>query len=220
MTADEWNECRRSDFMFLPLHKWLNANPGAARRYDRKFLLYAVACCRQRWELFSSAVFRRAVDAAERYADGGANRDEMQALYTELMNRPTPDAPSHALEEMTIWMVSPGSGIQLLVASAMQLGTATGWDDFEMVTTAQAPLLRCIVGNPFRPVACEPSWRTSTAVGLAEGIYADHAFDRLPILADALEEAGCDDADVLGHCRGDGPHARGCWVVDLVLGKP
>ncbi|HVK19346.1 MAG TPA: hypothetical protein VM533_20600 [Fimbriiglobus sp.] len=81
------------------------------------------------------------------------------------------------------------------------------------------PLLRCIVGNPFRPVACDPSWRTSTAVGLADAIYSERSFDRLPILADALEEAGCTHPDVLAHCRGDGPHARGCWVVDLILGK-
>jgi hypothetical protein len=85
--------------------------------------------------------------------------------------------------------------------------------------TALSNLLRCIAGNPFRPVVCEPPWRTSAVVGLAEGIYADRAFDRLPILADALEEAGCDSADILAHCRGGGPHARGCWVVDLVLGK-
>lgn len=78
---------------------------------------------------------------------------------------------------------------------------------------------RCVVGNPFRPVAFAPSWRTETAVVLASGIYAERAFDRLPILADALEEAGCDHPDVLSHCRGPGPHVRGCWVVDGVLGK-
>jgi hypothetical protein len=82
------------------------------------------------------------------------------------------------------------------------------------------PLLRCIVGNPFRPVAFDPRWRSETAVALATGIYAERAFDRLPILADALEEAGCDHPDVLAHCRDPHqPHARGCWVVDLVLGK-
>jgi hypothetical protein len=94
-------------------------------------------------------------------------------------------------------------------ADAIQLGTYRD----------HLPLLRCIVGNPFRPVTCNPSWRTSTAVSLAEAIYAERAFDRLPILADALEEAGCTQPDVLTHCRGDGPHARGCWVVDLILGK-
>jgi hypothetical protein len=84
---------------------------------------------------------------------------------------------------------------------------------------AQADLIRDVFGNPFRPVHADPRWLTSTAVGLAQTIYADRAFDRLPILADALEEAGCDDADVLSHLRGDGPHVRGCWVVDLILGQ-
>ena len=79
--------------------------------------------------------------------------------------------------------------------------------------------LRDIFGNPFRPVAFADSWRSETAVALASGVYAERAFDRMPILADALEEAGCDHADVLSHCRGPGPHVRGCWVVDGVLGK-
>jgi len=80
-------------------------------------------------------------------------------------------------------------------------------------------LLRCMFGNPFRPVAFDPSWRTSTVVALAGGVYADRAFDRLPILADALQDAGCENEDILAHCRGSGPHARGCWVVDMLLGK-
>ncbi|MCE9566168.1 MAG: DUF6331 family protein [Planctomycetes bacterium] len=65
----------------------------------------------------------------------------------------------------------------------------------------------------------EPQWLTSTVTQLTQGIYDDRAFDRLPILADALQDAGCDNADVLNHCRENGPHARGCWVVDMVLGK-
>ncbi|MBP3959963.1 hypothetical protein J8F10_32375 [Gemmata sp. G18] len=73
--------------------------------------------------------------------------------------------------------------------------------------------------TPFRPVALDPAWLTSTVVALAQGIYDGGAFDRLPILADALQDAGCDSKDVLGHCRGPGPHARGCWVVDLLLNK-
>ncbi len=80
-------------------------------------------------------------------------------------------------------------------------------------------ILACIFGNPFRPVTVDPCWLTSTAVALARIIYADRAFDRLPILADALEDAGCDNADLLAHCRGDGLHVRGWWVVDLILGK-
>jgi hypothetical protein len=80
-----------------------------------------------------------------------------------------------------------------------------------------ADLLRCLAGNLFSLVPCDPAWRTSVVVGMADGIRADRAFDRLPILADALEEAGCDDARVLAHCRDDAHHARGCWVVDLIL---
>ncbi|MCE9565688.1 MAG: hypothetical protein K8U57_27000 [Planctomycetes bacterium] len=81
-------------------------------------------------------------------------------------------------------------------------------------------LLRDIYGNPFHPVVIEPSWLTSTVIVLAEGIYADRAFDRMPILADALQDAGCNSNDILAHCREpNGVHVRGCWVVDLVLGK-
>jgi len=83
----------------------------------------------------------------------------------------------------------------------------------------QSLLLRDIFGNPFRPVSVDLSWLTSTVLQLASGIYADRAFDRMPILADALQDAGCDSAEVLEHCRGPGPHVRGCFVVDLLLGK-
>jgi hypothetical protein len=80
-------------------------------------------------------------------------------------------------------------------------------------------LFQDIAGSPFRRVELAPGWRTEASVGLARGICADLVFDLLPVLADALEDAGCADSDILAHCRGDGPHVRGCWVVDLVLGK-
>jgi hypothetical protein len=85
--------------------------------------------------------------------------------------------------------------------------------------SAQCDILRDIFGNPFRPVAFDPAWRTSTVVALAQQMYDSRDFGLMPILGDALEDAGCDSADILDHCRGDGPHVRGCWVVDLVLGK-
>jgi hypothetical protein len=85
---------------------------------------------------------------------------------------------------------------------------------------AQAALLRCIFGNPFRPAApIDASWRTPEVTALATAIYDKQSFDRLPELAAHLEAAGYTDPDILGHCRGPGPHARACWVVDLVLGK-
>jgi hypothetical protein len=98
---------------------------------------------------------------------------------------------------------------------------ATGFfnRDAQMVAWPGGPLIRDIFANPFLPVTFDPRWRTSDAVGLARAIYDERAFDRLPILADALMDAGCDDEQVLAHCRSAGPHVRGCWVVDLVLGK-
>jgi hypothetical protein len=80
-------------------------------------------------------------------------------------------------------------------------------------------LLRCVFHNPYYSTKFDPEWLTPTVRSLADGIDADYAFDRMPMLADALEEAGCEDAGVLLHCRGDVPHARGCWVVDAILGK-
>jgi hypothetical protein len=86
--------------------------------------------------------------------------------------------------------------------------------------------VRDIFGNPFRPAAINPAWLTPTVLAQAQAIYDDRILPagtldntRLGILGDALEEAGCTDADILAHCRQAGEHVRGCWVVDLVLGK-
>jgi hypothetical protein len=87
---------------------------------------------------------------------------------------------------------------------------------------AQVPLVRDVLGNPFRPVSVNPAWLSwdgGLVARLARAIYEERAFERLPILADALEEAGCDNPEVLSHCREGGVHVRGCWVVDLCLGK-
>lgn len=84
----------------------------------------------------------------------------------------------------------------------------------------QADTLRDIFGNPFRPVTFSPEWRTITAVALANLMYQDRDFGAMPILADALQDAGCEVEEILNHCRDEKlPHVRGCWVVDLVLGK-
>ncbi|MBP3954611.1 hypothetical protein J8F10_04845 [Gemmata sp. G18] len=80
--------------------------------------------------------------------------------------------------------------------------------------------MRDIFGNPFRrTINFKDTWRTNTVIALARQMYENRDFSPMPILADALQDAGCDDEDVLSHCRGDGPHVRGCWVVDLLLGK-
>jgi hypothetical protein len=83
-----------------------------------------------------------------------------------------------------------------------------------------ASIVREVFGNPFRPVAPEPAWRTSTVVALANQMYESRDFSPMPILADSLQDAGCDNADMLDHCRDpNATHVRGCWGVDLVLGK-
>jgi hypothetical protein len=83
----------------------------------------------------------------------------------------------------------------------------------------QAALLHDIHGNPFRPTEVDTLWLTSNVLDLSRTIYDERAFDRLPIVADALMDAGCTDEAILSHCRSPGPHVRGCWVVDILLGK-
>jgi len=83
----------------------------------------------------------------------------------------------------------------------------------------QVAMLRDIFGNPFRPLVFERRCRSADTLDLARGIYDEREFDRLPILADALQDAGCELEELLRHCRGPGPHLRGCWALDLVLGR-
>ncbi len=104
-----------------------------------------------------------------------------------------------------------------------------GVDGGELMVQSQ--LLLDILGNPFRPVKVHPSWLTSTVIALAKGMYESREFSAMPILADALQDAGCDNDEILNHCRDEkplggmgaippcNPHVRGCWVVDLLLGK-
>ena len=111
----------------------------------------------------------------------------------------------------------------------MGLSEATAWEVLgkpgvgtEPEERGQCSLVRDIFGNPFRPVAADPAWLAwnhGTVPAIARHVYDDRAFHDLPILADALEDAGCTNADLLDHCRGPGPHVRGCWAVDLLLGK-
>jgi hypothetical protein len=192
VTEAEWLSCGDPARMLESL---------AGRATDRKARLFACACCRGVAGLGRSA--GRCVRLAERYADGHATAAERDAGRRAGWR-------SHAAGVAAGWVLAEDAA----GASARFAGRLGG-----RLRGAAAGHLRDLFGNPFRPVAVDPSWLTPTVVALAAGIYADGAFDRLPILADALQAAGCDNADVLGHCRGPGPHVRGCWVTDLVLGK-
>jgi hypothetical protein len=206
----------------------------------RKLWLYGCACLRRSLLLLMDQHAQSCVDLAERVADGVASEQEMiQALqrrtaFSALATQG--EARDSKLIDHLFVPLNPPASVKLSYMVADEMGLfRVGWawskgnlpDEKvdEYVRTkfgerrAQCDLLRDIFGNPFRPVVFDPKWRTEDALGLSCGIYEDRAFDRLPLLADALMDAGCDDEQVLGHCRSDGPHVRGCWVVDLVLGK-
>lgn len=90
---------------------------------------------------------------------------------------------------------------------------------WSIVRNQQADLVRCVHGNPFRPIVLDRHWLTSSVLDLATSIYDERAFDRMPILGDALMDAGCAEEQVIQHCARKGPHVRGCWVVDLLLAE-
>jgi hypothetical protein len=106
----------------------------------------------------------------------------------------------------------------LLRGPMQRAAEALAWMD-TVPRDENASVLRELFGNPFRPAAFDPAWHTDTVVALARQMYESRDFGAMPILADALQDAGCASDDILTHCRGAGPHVRGCWVVDLVLGK-
>ncbi len=125
-----------------------------------------------------------------------------------------------AATDVAFYATQEGANVAELVRrKGIVLGSTPAGPIHSAEEAAQSALLRCVFGNPFRPVTFDLRWRTFDVVGLARAIYDEKEFERLPILADALMDAGCEDEQIISHCRGDGPHVRGCWVVDLALGK-
>jgi hypothetical protein len=194
-----------------------------AKATDRKLRLFAVASGRCVRELMQNDLTRQLVEVAELDADGlgGAAERQLEAIWNaywdDLENR----------------QLRPGQGEFLAYLAALGLWRAqvlSGWL-YQWAsgagTEGAAPGFQCWVlhdlfGNPFRPVALDPAWfrwNDGLVIRLAQAIYDDKNFEDLPVLADALEEAGCTDPEILGHCRGGGEHVRGCWAVDLILGK-
>jgi hypothetical protein len=214
MTETEWLACTDP----RPMLEFLRG-----RTSDRKLRLFAVGCCRRVWHLFTEQDSRRAVEVAEAYADGRANNGEREkalwSFYFAARKR-----ANYIAAKTTNWSAAPKrEGFHYAAAAALAEDGYWVWDKLpdseRMIVSGALGLLHCIFGNPFRPIAFNPACRTGSVLGVAQTIYDDRRFEDLPILADPLEEAGCQDADILGHCRGPGPHTRGCWVVDLLLGK-
>jgi hypothetical protein len=203
---------------------------------ERKLRLLYTACCRRAWPLAPHPGLLGPIEVAERFADGLASEDERARAHASVVHilqdsraagqkvdEWVAGAVSSCLHEA--WTSAKDAVVQAAIAvSEKKVPPADGslsMDPDEC--REQARLLRCILGPlPFRPIVIEPVWRAwdgGTVVRLARTVYDDQGFDRLPVLADALEEAGCDDEGILGHLRQAGAHTRGCWPVDLVLGR-
>ncbi len=206
----------------------------------RKVSLFEVACARRVAHLLPSELCRRTIDLAEAAADAPRELAGVTLpIYSEIaeeLNRygPPPEClPKPPLDPLT----EVGLELAANLADPMRLelgqrlremiggmaeavaATAAGRPYSSAEVASEFPLLHDIFGNPFRPVVFAPAWRTDAVVALARGMYEARGFTPMPVLADALDDAGCAHPDILDHCRGPGPHVRGCWVVDLVLGK-
>jgi hypothetical protein len=230
MTEQEWLHCTdpRSMLEFL-----------RDRASDRKLRLFACACCHRVAGLLPDEASRSTLDTCERFADGLASAVELQnarqaaiSSYdafqdTDELGNFTGSESASAAVAGACWVPDANDryrGLDDVIDNAFGLGRHyTGWrNGGQIELRRQCRSLRDIFGNSFRPVASDPSWLVwsdDTIPKLARGIYTERVFDRLPILADALEEAGCTDAEILSHCRQEGEHVRGCWVVDLLLRK-
>jgi len=213
MTEEEWLACAEPQKMLDFLRDKVS---------ERKLRLFACACCRRIWQLLQGHN-RIAVEVAEEFAEGQvteAKRAEAEGPIDAAAS--AADAAAYSaisLEGRPAWGASHAAR-QAVAAAALNSDWGSAEEAPASERQAHVSFLRCICGStPFRPVTVSPAWQTANVVALALAIYDERAFDRMPILADALEDAGCSDHEILAHCRGPGPHVRGCWVVDLLLGK-
>jgi hypothetical protein len=195
----------------------------------RKLRLFSVACCRQLEPWIDEPLLLEAIERAERLADGELS-DATINKWRQKVNRLGDERRRKSRNAWTP-QLSVFDDVRFVCHENQYFGFVDCWRTlvyhgkvFGRKFVKAGPglahaLLLDVFGNPFRPVEFDKQWRTDTAVSLARGMYDTRDFGAMPILADALQDAGCDNDDVLDHCRGSGPHVRGCWVVDLVLGK-
>jgi hypothetical protein len=213
----------------------------ADKASDRKLRLLACLCCRRIWDVIPTDESRRCVEVAELFAEGLASRDDLDASIQasmaacERLPRPRRPGAVDAINAVSRVHRGPGGGRNAALGLA-----ASAWASAEAFRTRrlgetpdafaerrvrllgeelarQTHLVRELFGNPFRPVAFSPEWRTDTALSLTRQMYDAREFSAMPIMADALQDAGCDNDDILAHCRdANATHVRGCWVVDLV----
>jgi hypothetical protein len=215
---------------------------------ERRLRLFLAACCRRRWEEMDP-VCRYALEAAEKYADGPCDDVELLTLQAaeEVVRRKEASSRARNLaiaatiaccQDQLLMGWIPFSGVPDRLRGEYCLWKLTCEPTDYVHGEPSQPrspqriaaealhsvLLRCVCGNPFRPRVTYPAWRTPI-LSLAQAAYDERSlpsgeFDalRVSVLADALEEAGA-SGEALEHLRGPGPHVRGCWVVDLILGR-
>lgn len=221
MTEAEWLTCGDPNEMLGVLRVPTLQAPLP----ERKSRLFGLACCERIRHLITDPRSQCALEVVARYADGAATTDELYAAFdpafdvaAELAERG--DVGLSAFKQAAFAVSDachPDELAESVAANAAEAAALVGMPDESLV---HVTLVRDIFGNPFRPAAFDPAWRTSDVALLARGIYDGRAFDRMPILADARQEAGCTSEDILDHCRdASAVHVRGCWAVDLVLGK-
>ncbi len=193
----------------------------------RKLRLFSCACCRRAWKFAKDGRLLSLLRTLENAAEGKVKdrSREVARNHSYAVARAEIGDMQQCLA-FEIWAALDNEiDLDVGECAAAAFGYVKGSGQrFERGKAAerkeQANVVREIFGNPFRPVAFNPAWRTSDAMLLASGIYDERAFDRMPILADALQEAGCDSDALLKHCRDPhATHVRGCWALDLVLGK-
>jgi len=210
MTEAEWMTCDN-------LHAMLESISGATS--DRKQRLVICAYSRLVWPDLGD-VGHNGVETAERWADGEVSDEVADRVLKEVQAVIPGDGdtvPDSEVAWALIWGTR-GSSYPPWYWATLAVRNVQEWLGVESGSLAH--LLRDIFGNPFRPATLDTAWRTSTVLALAAQMYESRDFGAIPILADALQDAGCDNDDVLNHCRDEKQvHVRGCWVVDLVLGK-
>jgi hypothetical protein len=211
--------------------EWLACNDPAAmlgflrgKASGRKLRLFACACCRRIWDLLDERG-QVLVEQGERLADGARRATAAAGAATPPL-RLKKDIHS---PRYLAWLAATCTIVSdvWVAARAARSHAAGGRPQFrDAEPREQAALLREIFGNPFRPAALDPAWLTADVASLAQAAYVERELPggrldpgRLAVLSDALEDAGCVNDDVLSHLRSPGLHVRGCWALDLILGK-
>ena len=218
MTEAEWLACDNAVQMLAFLRETNNLD-------ERRNRLSGVALCRRVWHLLTDPRSRDAVEVAERWADREATPEELDAAFEAAFDVFAAYREQGG-EVAPGWAACAAADISHPDEAAEAVARAAAHAGGEGEATAQAGIMKCVFGNPFRRLTVDAGWLTPTVANLAPVTYEERALpsgeldpQRLAVLADALEDAGCADPGLLGHLRSPGPHVRGCWALDLVLGK-